>query len=163
LAAIKLIDRVRDKVKEVQLTLFDLVTNLEKVQGMIQFGEQAVDLEIFDTAGGGNCQCKTPHTESVVVNIGEFNLYFIYSENILPKRQGVRYLVTYNGVTRGDNGTSGNGTIINKIRANILAVYGSFEALEEIIRKNTNFDASGVENSNPGFQGGAALGLEWFS
>jgi len=158
--AIKLVDKVRDKVKEIQLDLEDLLAQLERVQGMIQFGEQAKDLEIYETSDAKNCQCNKQHTEAVKVSIGEYTLHFIYSEQVMRGRRGVIYRITYDGVTEGGS-SEGNPRFIAMIREKILAVYGSEDRLAEIIRTNTNFDSSGIENSNPGFLGGGGLGLEW--
>lgn len=165
LAAIKLVDKVRDKVKEVQLDLEDLLVNLEKVQSMIQFGEQAVDLEIFRTSEGGNCQCKTPYTELISVPYGDFSIHFIYEEKILPKKQGVRYIVTYNGITEG-GGSKGNGIVAARILRAIEAEFPDQERFIELVNQNTSFDSSGIENSNPGlllFGGKGQIFLEWKS
>lgn len=165
MAAIKLVDKVRDKTKEVQTDLFDLLANLEKVQGMIQFGEQAVDLEIYETSGGGNCQCKTPYTELISVPYGDFSIHFIYEEKILPKRQGVLYTVTYSGITEG-GGSKGNGTVAARILQAIEAEFPDQERFIELVYQNTSFDSSGIENSNPGLQlfgGKGQIFLEWRS
>lgn len=161
LAAIKLVDKVRDKVKEVQLDLSELLANLEKVQGMIQFGEQAVDLEIYETSGGGNCQCKTPYVELIFVPYGEFTVVFKYEERILPKRQGVEYSLGYDDIFEGSR-SRGNGRIAARAAELLHSAYPSVEAFEEDVRRETSFDSSGIQNHpSGGWFPDAPLSIVW--